>query len=186
MSHGGRSFHKKDWLKLGLGVAAATTGAGALGYGPLASLFGGGLLGPAAAAAAELPLAGGLGAGAAGEMLATSSGIGAAGAAANPFSIFAGNVATNPGGYIKPALRGLNAARTAGLLGQQTSAGPPPMMNMARPMPGVPPVNTVVNSGAGGGNLGMKDMLMAQLATMDPSDPRRWQILQMLQQGATS
>ena len=37
----GDSLHKKDWLKIGVGVASAATGLGAAGIGPLAGLLGG-------------------------------------------------------------------------------------------------------------------------------------------------
>ena len=46
MSHGGHSWHTKDWVNnvfIPVGVAAAaTTGLGAAGIGPMAGLFGGG------------------------------------------------------------------------------------------------------------------------------------------------
>lgn len=38
---GGRSLHKDDWLKLGIGVGTAAAGFGAAGMGPLAGLLGG-------------------------------------------------------------------------------------------------------------------------------------------------
>jgi hypothetical protein len=154
MSHGGHSFHKKDWALLAAATGLAATGAGAAGIGPMAGLMGGagaaGAAGAGAAGAGEGLLgASGLAemgsAGAAtpgiGSYLAASSApvfgadstAGMAGGAAdlagapqaaNPFSIGMGNLNSQYGGILKGGMKGLNMAKQVGLFSQPQQQAP--------------------------------------------------------------
>lgn len=136
----GHSLHKADWLKIALGLAAAGTGAGALGVGPLAGIMGAGSAAGGVAGDAFLP--GAL------ESLATEGGAGAAagglagvneiGAGAGSRGLLAGLSDYAP--MAKKVGKGLMGAQKAGLLGggQQPTALAAPQPGGGAQTPGAP------------------------------------------------
>ena len=100
MSVGGKSFHKKDWAKVGLGVGLGATGLGAAGFGPLAGLLGSVEAGAGAAAGMGAGLTGAdyaaLGLGPAAEM-----GPGAAAGMGSGLTSADYAALTNPGSNLK-------------------------------------------------------------------------------------
>ena len=146
MSHGG-SLHKKDWIKIGVTAAAATTGLGALGIGPMAGLFG----------AEASPALASLAAEEAGPGAAAAIGSQAAGSA--------------PGALLDTLKVGLGGQNVGGLLRGASYANQlmqPPQIDQAmvnaRPPPITPSTNTVLYPqkrtlaiGGGGGDTEIDD-----------------------------
>lgn len=173
MSSGGHSFHKKDWAKLAGLAALGTAGAGAAGFGPMASLFGGGsgLLGGAStvgAGLADSTLAGGLGAGAADEAVGSLAG----GAAGNPASIAFGNLPyyqAKAAPYLNAISKGSKAYNASNSLlgGGGMGGGPAPAAGPRPPMPGQLQSSTAILGGGQGAQ-----QLPPELMFLPSSDPR--------------
>jgi len=195
MSSGG-SLHKKDWLKLGLAAAAAGTGAGAMGIGPLAGLFGASSIAPGVAAGLETATGAGAAAGdaflpaalgAGGDAGVANAVYGATGAgAAAGDAYLPGALGSNGAGgsSVNSLMRGALGSKTAGNIAKgmyyggllSQPQGPPAGMASHPMTQGTAPTPTVLyphQASLGGGG-----------SDNDPNELlKRWL---MLQQGGTA